>query len=288
MKHETVNKYDKRYPVALTSALVLAILIIILWAARIPVPAQIAFVVGCIGTVITVQLDAILRISRGRNEDASSETIAEAMATASAGLYVAIVDATLAAHAASSHPVFTRLVHRKLKECVTHLTNLSDGEATLRYRDDDLITEQVRQSHTSVKAISYLSTDLTWWRSSAGQAFGEENLRAARRGISVFRVFIYDKWTDEIEQIARYQEESGIAVARVSSSAVRPGLRRNLIVLDQSFLVERRANHNGEIVGYRYASDPTRIVDALDAISALSERGERLSSKGTYGGSSDT
>jgi len=53
-----------------------------------------------------------------------------------------------------------------------------------------------------------------------------------------------------------------------------------MIVFDKSFLVEHRANYNGEIIGFVDASDPTRVTDALDVITALREHGEPLLVKG--------
>lgn len=192
-------------------------------------------------------------------------------------IFLSIIAAALSGEA-RTHPVFRELARRRLMECSERVRSFSRGEVLLPRREPQFLADQVSRARQEIRALSYVDVDLDWWLSKSGGEYIQENIRAARRGVSVRRIFIYDDWSKDIQRIVHLYSTGGIEVLRVSVQVLPPALHRNLLIVDRSFLFEHRANVSGATVGYLYASEPARISEAINAFDMIADRARVVSS----------
>jgi hypothetical protein len=255
------------------AGVVLALVIsVILVLAGVPTTAQIAYAIGCLGTIITLQLDAIFRTVQGPQ---SGEQVSDAVATVvrqpTSLVFQQLIGVSSLAGPVD-HPAFRELARRRLTECSTRISDFCRGEVLLPHRDIQVMADQVLRARKCVEATSYFPHDAEFWLSAAGHDYVQENARAAKRGVNIRRTMIYDFWGKDLERIALSQKNGGIEVLRVAVTDLPQPLRRNLVVFDRALLVEQKANVNGETIGYLYATDRSCVEDGLSALKTIAQR----------------
>jgi hypothetical protein len=121
-------------------------------------------------------------------------------------------------------------------------------------------------------ATSVPSIDLEWWKSPEGQQYWSLQEKAIQRGVSIRRVFIYDTWTDEIDDMARTQRSAGAKVGRVHSDKLK-NLACISAIWDSKIAIEvESVLGTGGATEFAYYVAPSGI----DRIKRRYERIERL------------
>lgn len=262
----------RRIAFVLIGTAVALVISVVLVLAGVPTAAQVAYAIGCLGTVITLQLDAIFRITEGpRSGEQVSDAVATVVRQPESRIFQQLIGAS-SLTGQLDHPAFRELARRRLVECSARISDFTRGEVLLPRRDVQVMADQVVRARRHIEATSHFPRDLEFWMSAAGHDYVQETARAAKRGVRIRRTMVYQYWTDDLQRIAELQRRCGIDVLRIALHDLPDQLRRNLVVFDRALLVEQKANVSGETVGCLYATNPSVVEDGLSALEAVAQR----------------
>jgi hypothetical protein len=159
------------------------------------------------------------------------------------------------------------LARRAFENCQTQLESLARGRYSTPDPDESpnspiyKLTEGI---HTSMVATS-AGGDLLWWLDTpATRTWWRLNLEALERGVAIKRILIYHTWSDELDRLARTQQEAGVRVMRVCENELPAPLRLNLIIWDGSCALEPEYNFSGEWINATYTFAPQDLALALE------------------------
>jgi hypothetical protein len=161
----------------------------------------------------------------------------------------------LVQHAAMISPEASPLVRAFVQLEVNRVSELLRGltvnEATYEGEDQDWLLNLTRCAEHTIDAVSIPEVDAagniyhSFWQSHLGRRYMDLQRQAIRRAVRVRRVFVIDR--DEVvddavlQRICRFQDDSGIEVRLLSSSAVPDEIRGQItdyIVFDDKLSYE--------------------------------------------------
>ena len=168
-----------------------------------------------------------------------------------------------AAKATREDRLYHRALHDRLAEQRDWLEALSKGIIEVESDETGLLTEWTAASRTSIRATGVAETDIRWWRSRPGRQFWEVNLAAMARKVRVQRVFIYDRMTPELAELAREQKAAGVDVYVVKMDQLRIDLRVDVTIVDDVRVHEVIFSSGGNAMAYRYSQEPSRAAQMV-------------------------
>lgn len=238
-----------------------------------------SLIVTLLGSVLALQLEAISRLeSKSQREDRYSHL----MASLESVPWMAPVIRNIAdaACAMSSEDDLRRLLpvaRSKVEECSVEMQTLRMGQYRVRAEDVEVLFEQTEAARTIIRATSITHVDLSWWYSDVGRKYWEANRAAMARGVRIERVFVHDKWTPQLEQLADEQQDGGVDVYIVAKDRLADDLRIDLIVWDQVFLYEIELNSDGVEIFNRYSVSQIDIDRRLRQFAVIKAAARRYS-----------
>lgn len=163
-----------------------------------------------------------------------------------------------------------------LERCANDLKELERGHLKIEWEDIDLVLAQTNATRETLKATSVQAVDLDWWLSRPGRRYWDAHLAAMSRGIHVERIFIYHEWNPELQELARKQQLAGVETFRVAYSQLPPRLRTDMIVWDSSCGYETQLNAAGDGLRNFFTLDQDDIKRMLSDYSAVFSQAEPI------------
>jgi len=277
-----MDRENRRTAEALTviSGVVLSSALAVFFYVKTDTGPALGTLAGLIGTVITLQVEALVREHRLHEESTRQQRLVHRV-EAIAGMSE-LLDHSLGAYAAIEQAYAdgmpTRLARKTFEDCLGTLQDLQRGRYSSLESEDapnslfHMLIKQVQHSLLTTTARS----DIEWWLNAAvSRNYWQLNREAMQRGVHITRIFLYREWTEEIDLLAKTHHEAGVRVMRVAEGQLPPMLRENLLIWDGVCGFEPHYNALGEWMesSYTFASqDVTRMIDRFKLIESCAER----------------
>jgi len=234
---------------------------------------------GLIGTVITLQVEALMSERRRHEEGTRQQRLVERV-EAITGM-PELLDHSLSAYGvieqAYAGTMATRLARKAFEDCLSTLQGLQRGHYSTPDSDESSnspfysLTEQAQRSLVATTARS----DIEWWLNTPLSGnYWRLNQEALRRGVTITRIIIYQAWTDDIDLLAKMHQEAGVRVLRVVEAHLPPTLRQNLLIWDGAVGWEPHYNAISEWIGSSFtfaAQDVALMLDRFKLIESCAE-----------------
>jgi hypothetical protein len=208
-----------------------------------------------LGIVIALQIEALARFERrSAREDRHSRMMAAAESLP--WLAPALDEIAEAARSVASHPELQPLIdvaEKELERTKESLATLRHGQFRADAADSTILFDETDRAERRMLATFLQRFDLQWWSSELGRHYWAVNRQAAERGVEIQRIFIYDEWTPELEQVVREQSDAGIEVMAVPGDLVPRDCRRAMVIWDDRLAYQGELNADGETINVLYS-----------------------------------
>ncbi len=234
--------------------------------------------VSLVGTALALQLDLVMRVERKlHKEDAQSQLMCllEQIPWLPAEVKDIAVSLNTVSALENQDGYLLDVARKALDECARTLDDLTRGQIRVSSDDNEALFVQTARAKEYILATSIPYVDLKWWCSDIGRKYWDANVAAMGRGVRVERVFVYQEWTDQLQELAEEQAAAGAIIWAVHRDKVPHALRIDMIVWDRSFSYEIRLNSDGEEIENLYsvnASDIDRKIHCFDIIRSCARR----------------
>lgn len=156
-------------------------------------------------------------------------------------------------------PLVTTLAKMELESCAERLRDLQRGFLTDRQSQEvDIMDMLTLGAKVQLRATSG-PAELTWWLGPEASFYLRRQTEAVRRGVAVERIFIYEDWSDVLDEICRRQRNLGIKVLRVEAKRLKGIRNPDLIIWDDSCAFSVEYNAVGAWVNSRFTFVSTEI-----------------------------
>ena len=157
-------------------------------------------------------------------------------------------------------------VREVITECLTNIANLQEGYMEIRPEEVySFALSLVKEINHTFFATSFVKATDFWFR-GAGKEYLNENLVAAKRGVSITRIFIIEDLTDLTQQVRELinQLETGEIIVKIAHvENLSSDLLHDMAIFDERY-VEYLDLIPGskEMRGARFYRDETEIHKA--------------------------
>lgn len=236
-----------------------------------------SFLVGLLGTVITILIDISGRL-------ASIER--DATFVFNAGKFAERIREIAQASGEISRNYGGRLPELELlgryQRIAGELEELRNGRIRSSGGDYLNLLKACDQARSEILAVTNVyrnkADGLSWWDSEVGRTYWEGNRAALKRGVRITRVAIVESISSMDPAISAFlaiQETAGVEVRVIESRAVDPTLHFNIALIDGLVAWEARSNAQGiqyeNVVSYA-SSDVARIRHHYEILETSSSR----------------
>jgi hypothetical protein len=208
-----------------------------------------------LGIVIALQIESLARAERrSAREDRHSRMMAAAESLP--WLPPALEEIAEAARSVASHPELRPLIdvaEKELEQTKESFATLRNGQFRADAADSTILFDETDRAEQRMLATFLQRFDLKWWSSELGRHYWEVNRRACERGVEIQRIFLYDEWTPELEQVVREQNEAPIDVMAVPVELVPRDCRRAMVIWDDRLVYQGELNADGETINVLYS-----------------------------------
>jgi hypothetical protein len=236
---------------------------------RTDVSTAIATLAGLIGTVITLQVEAMAHARHLHEEGLRNQRLVQRV-EAIAGM-AELLDSSLSAYGAIEQKyastIVPHLARKAFEDCLGTLRDLQRGNYRAPDSEDSpsspfyVLTEQTQRTLQATTARS----DIEWWlETRLSRTFWRLNEEALARGVSITRIILYSEWTDDLDFLAKKHHEAGVRVMRVVEDQLPPPLRENLLIWDGAAAWEPHYNAIGEWIESSFVFSPEHVALLLD------------------------
>lgn len=234
---------------------------------------------GLLGTTITLQAESLLR-ERKEQQDTTRhlrllgriESIGWLPDQLDQALHaIGVIEETY------RETTVADLARKAFDDCLARLKDLQRGRYITSVVDEEefVFAMTERAQRTLHVTDTNARTPRDFWYSPAGERFWSRNQDALRRGVVIERIFIYRRWNDRLDAIARRQHDDGVHTLRVAVDRLPPHLRLDLIIWDGKCCgLGNRANSTGEPIDSVFSFAPDDLVAWHDYYAAIKSRAE--------------
>lgn len=163
---------------------------------------------------------------------------------------------------------------RLLDRFQRHLQELSDGHVFHKAYDVTLKMRLLSAPAGSLRTTSLQSPDLELHLSEVGRSYWRAQEDALRRGWLIERTFIYDEWTDALDDLARAQAASGVVVRRVERRCVPEPLRGDFSIWSDRYSYQQWARRTDDLFEDRFSAAPLDLRRRQEMWAALTVAAE--------------
>ncbi len=150
-------------------------------------------------------------------------------------------------------------LQRVLDSLEVRLNELERGHLYVDSYDPGLKVELLKQSPSILRTTSLQPQDLEWYLSDVGRRDWTMQLDASARGWEIHRIFIYDTWTQELEQLAAEHKSAGVRVKRVIKGQLPAGLVADVTTWGNTHAYEQRVRVEGTTMFDRFSVNEVDI-----------------------------
>ena len=158
-----------------------------------------------------------------------------------------------------------------LRDCSTELAEIAEGRLHTVQGDSALMLSFLRLESGEVLGVTECS-DASWWNSAMGYQFRQANAEVVQRSGKVFRVFILDSSSADLQVMKdemEHQSALGITCFWIWAEDVPSVLYLNSTVIGQSLGHEDIVNGRAETVQYCYSVSSPDILRTRSRIERL-------------------
>ncbi len=222
----------------------------VLFYARADIKTALGVFAGLLGVTITTQVQSIVLTNRRIDVATRSGRMLEALETISwlPPLIEEITSHITRVERDYSATPAVELCQQVLQDCLDRVNDLQRGHFEPAYGDQRLFNALTSKAVKQIRATSAQEMDLAWWLSPRSEPYWELQREALGRKVTITRVFIYSKWNDDLDQLARKQSQAGIEVRTVHRGRLPPRLVTDMVIWDETCGYETRSNAAGEPV----------------------------------------
>jgi hypothetical protein len=237
-----------------------------------------AIIIGLLGIIITLLIEQIrtsvenreqvlniLALTQQVSDDeylrARIESIVESFSTICNG---------------KDQDLFLKEGRRSLTSCRDSLKNLAEGtflideERRMRILID--ILEKARPEE-KILATSYVDLG-DWWKRDLGRRYLQANYEAVQRGVIIERIFIVRPGEQEVEAFIEEQRKHNIIVRVVKESSVKPHLKENFFLVEDSILSYSEYSRDGQLVRGYISQDSRKHSEYREKFDLLRDHSE--------------
>ncbi len=150
---------------------------------------------------------------------------------------------------------------RSLTNCRDSLKNLADGTFLIdEERRMRILIELLENAkpNEQVFATSYVNLS-DWWKKELGRKYLQANYAAVERQVQIERVFIIrDEEKDDVYKFIDEQRKNGIKIRVVKECTIKPHLKENFFLLQNSILSYSEYSRDGQLVRGYNSQDPKK------------------------------
>ena len=156
-----------------------------------------------------------------------------------------------------------------IEPVVRALHELARGRVRLPPRRTDALIDALRQTRSSVQAVTFDQETERWWSSRVGEDYWEVNRELLRRGVMTERIFLCDEVTGAVREVLEAQRRAGVRTLTVIRSDVPLELQGRFAVYDEKVMHSVTYNSSGEAMEYVFSVDTADVEQALDRFDRL-------------------
>jgi hypothetical protein len=157
------------------------------------------------------------------------------------------------------------------------LRELAGGVLYVDCYDPSLKLQLLRAPASILRTMSVQSHDLRWHLSDVGRNYWKAQQDALARGWKIRRVFVYDDWTAELDDLAQEQKQAGVEVLRIGHASLPAELRTlDVTVWGDRHAFEHRKMELGNTTVDKFTVDPSDIARYLALFDILEATAERF------------
>jgi hypothetical protein len=198
--------------------------------------ANLSIVIALLGLAVTLILDLISRVERRQETTTMAFRIAEAverMPDAAPDLEKAVLLASDIVEGGGGKRFRDALTHAA-SEFRDDLEALSRGDLRVHIGSGSILSEETDLTRTTIRATSVVTVDEAWWSSEAGKEYAQASAAAMRRGVSITRIYIFDReQSTRMQILMKEQRAMGTHVYAIDLADVPLELRINVVIFDE-------------------------------------------------------
>jgi len=150
-----------------------------------------------------------------------------------------------------------------MHRCADSLEQLAQGHLVTRTSDQTYKLAFLNRGLT-LKATSLLPMNMAFWRSSDGEEYWNEQVRALQEGHAIQRVFIYDDDSDEVEELIQRHADAGVETYKVCETRLSSDDRVDITLWGSEAVFYKQFQQRPHGVGQWYDRFSFRIRDVDD------------------------
>jgi hypothetical protein len=233
---------------------------------------------GLIGTTITLQVESIFRERRVAEGVTRQQRLVSRIEAV--GWLPDLLDQALNSIGVIEETyrgtAVVDLTREAVVECLARLRDLQRGRHITSAGDDsEFVFAMTQRAQRTLHATSPYTQTARQFSSPIGEHFWLLNQDALRRGVAIERIFIYRRWNDQLEALARRQHDAGVHTLRVAVDRLPPHLRLDLVIWDGTCCgVSNRSNSTGEPIDAVFTFAPDDLVTWRDHYAVIKSRSE--------------
>lgn len=226
-------------------------------------PGYLGLLVGLLGTAISLLIEVIFRMEREAKLRSQLEGVPWLRAS------VADIAGSLVTISCNARLLpFMEYAQNEVRDCAHAIAGMASGQMRALVGDDVLV-RQTDAAQRVIRACGVQTMDVPRWLSDLGVKYWEANERALARNVRIERVFLYESWTAELEQIVAKQAVAGVHVWVALSARTDPLLRVDMAVWDDAFTYHFELNSEGEPIQNIYSVNEVDIGRRLHQMELL-------------------
>lgn len=240
-------------------------------AVDLTVKTLVAICVGFLITLLTVQLDVVVRLNERTKRQDQHGRLLELIEQQPELLpaFTDMLSSAVSATESARVPLFEKAVRQTVEATRLSLKELEQGRMHCPANDSQVMVAQWAQTRQQVRATTLVDADLTWWRSAVGRKYLKLNEEAIQRGVGVERIFLCDSMTPDVVALLTESRRIGIEVLVVQRTDVPSDLRINVVLYDDMLCVDEVVNSDGDVMSFVYSTNQADLGRLTSSYSRL-------------------
>jgi hypothetical protein len=219
-------------------------------------------IISLVGIAITLAIDIIARLIRLEENTLltvglSRKLAADRWATCR---ITDIIEAWDKIETSEYHPLLLEIAKLHTEDMRKHLALISSGEIFVNEPDHRFMSLIAEEARDNIQAISRVSVE--FYRSRAGRRYLEENIAAAKRGVKVTRVFLYEEIDAEIAELIHEMQAGDISVLTAKPSELSDGFNDAFAISDDRLVWTPVFNNDMLFEEHHISTKPEDVMRA--------------------------
>ena len=255
--------------IALSVALSVALTVLV------SMPALLGFAIGLLGTVVSLQLEVLVKIEPMNGIDETIQAIRSRDDRASVHNLLALIAGSIVSTLNDGNGMLAREATETLEGAGATMQEIAEGRFRKKAGEVTVFLEQVRQTRVCLKATTDLR-DVPWWESHRGRQFLAANAELiGGRGVRVERIFFADD-TDAFDAIIREHRALGVFCYKIVVGAADITQVVNMTIFDDKLIHQDEHNPDGSTRNHLYSFRRRDVVAGIRLFDQLKAAGTQV------------